>query len=487
MMNFFFASWPRRLASGLLVYVLGLTAIIFWAWKFFPDQPWDTETLIMRLFILPALLAAATLFLGTACTTRGSATPGHAEAAATQPAEPFRAQVVGVQWLNPLVRRDYPTEWQLLWVQGLAQPNKDDLKVKENPEKFTRVGYVSSIVSSLNNTRPFSEVFDLYVHDVIRPFGTPYALYGTYFYTVQPKNPKHWRELAGIRIELAIPDTPRLPPTQAAESVRREMRREFVFYDVPEMSSAEIPADVRLTVGGASAGFHSLAAALDYLEAHPDKSVWVMNWDSPDFPNDQSIAENCTLLVLAGPRLDTQREPLAWIARPAVRKVADAEPAEGRSRAAQAWHDALRVAAEQANVPPERIGRVIHDAGGGAASGERIGRLARAMSETLPELDFLKDGFNTARLLGDMGAGSAVTNLALAVAWTHQKGQPVLIAGTTEPDRATAVVVTPPVRARIVDPTKDWFRARGERHAYLPWWGLRKDVKWEGYMQGYSQ
>ena len=42
-----------------------------------------------------------------------------------------------------------------------------------------------------------------------------------------------------------------------------------------------------------------------------------------------------------------------------------------------------------------------------------------------------------------MGAGSAVTNLALAVAWTHQKGHPVLVAGTTEPDRATAVVVTP--------------------------------------------
>jgi hypothetical protein len=182
---------------------------------------------------------------------------------------------------------------------------------------------------------------------------------------------------------------------------------------------------------------------MDYLEAHPDKSVWVMNWDSPDFPNDKSIAENCTLLILAGPRLDTQREPLAWIARPAVRSVADAEPAEGRSRAAQAWHDALRVAAEQAKVEPARIGRVIHDAGSGAASGERIGRLAGAMSETLPELDFLKDGFNTAKLLGDMGAGSAVTNLALAVAWTHQKGQPVLVAGTTEPDRATAVVVTP--------------------------------------------
>ena len=326
-----------------------------------------------------------------------------------------------------------------------------------------------------------------YVQRFLHPFGTPYALYGTYFYTVQPKNPKHWRELAGIRVELAIPDTPRLPPAQAAEFVRTALRDQFAFYRVPTLSTADIPADVSLTVGGASAGFHSLAAAMDYLEAHPDKSVWVMNWDAPDFPNDKSIAENCTLLILAGPRLDTRREPLAWIARPAVRSVADAEPAEGRSRAAQAWHDALQAAAEQAKVEPARIGRVIHDAGSGAASGERIGRLAGAMSETLPELDFLKDGFNTAKLLGDMGAGSAVTNLALAVAWTHQKGHPVLVAGTTEPDRATAVVVTPPARARRVDPTKDWFRARGERHAYLPWWGLRKDVKWEGYMQGYSQ
>ena len=78
-----------------------------------------------------------------------------------------------------------------------------------------------------------------------------------------------------------------------------------------------------------------------------------MNWMRPT-SNDKSIAENCTLLILAGPRLDTQREPLAWIARPAVRSVADAEPAEGRSRAAQAWHDALRVAAEQAKVEPAR-------------------------------------------------------------------------------------------------------------------------------------
>ena len=92
--------------------------------------------------------------------------------------------------------------------------------------------------------------------DLIRPFGTPYALYDTYFYTVQPKNPKHWRELAGIRVELAIPDTPRLPPAKAAEFGCAPARDEFAFTDVLTLSTADIPADVSLTVGGASAGFH---------------------------------------------------------------------------------------------------------------------------------------------------------------------------------------------------------------------------------------
>lgn len=482
------SSWPRRLAAGFVVYAFGLVAVLVWTWHFHPDQTLDTETLVMRLFALPALFALLTVLLGTAaCTTQGLAAPDPAQAPVAPPTEPFRAQVVGVQWMNPLVWKDYPTEWQLLWVQGLAAPNKGDAQAKAKPEKYGRVGYVSSIVWSWNGEAKYPLYFSGYVQRFIHPFGIPYALYDTYFYTVNAKSPKYWRELAGIRVEFAIPDTPRLPPEQAAEYVRTALRDEFSFYDVPDLSSADIPADVRITAGGASAGFRSLAAALDYLESHPDKTVWVMNWDAPDFPNDESIAENCTLLVLAGPHLDTQREPLAWIARPAVRSLQAVEPMEHRSRAAQAWHDALRAAADQAGVAPARIGRVIHDAGSGAASGERLGRLGGAMTEVLPELDLLKDGFNTARLLGDMGTGSAVTNLALAVAWTHQKGQPVLVAGTTESERATAVVVTPPARARIVDPNKDWFRARAERYAYLPWWGLRKDLDWTRYMQGYSQ
>lgn len=63
---------------------------------------------------------------------RESVTPGPAEAAAAgQPCAPG-----GGSMINPLVGRELPTEWPLLWVQGLAQPNKDDLKVKENPQKL---------------------------------------------------------------------------------------------------------------------------------------------------------------------------------------------------------------------------------------------------------------------------------------------------------------------------------------------------------------
>jgi hypothetical protein len=104
------------------------------------------------------------------------------------------------------------------------------------------------------------------------------------------------------------------------------------------------------------------------------------------------------------------------------------------------------------------------------------------------------EGYMDVIALAQNGVGNAVATLGTATTATHvqkllrQVDRIVFcFDGTTEPDRATAVVVTPPARARRVDPTKDWFRARGERHAYLPWWGLRKDVKWEGYMQGYSQ
>ena len=397
------------------------------------------------------LLATAVLALATACApvdgVSGAAAPASAPSA---PAGPFKAQVVGIQWMNPLVRRDYPTEWQLLWTLGLAKPNKDDELVEERPKNFSSVQFVARIVSNRGGTGFFNKVFELYVERMFQPIGRRYAMNGDYF-------------------------------------VRRALNIEFEFSTVPALSTANIPADVRITTGGANAGFTSLAAAFDYLEAHPDKTVWVMNWDSPDFPRDDSLAENGVLLVLAGPRFDTEREPLAWIGRPAVRSAQDFETRDGQSRVAQAWRAALGAASDNAGVAPAQLGYVIHDAGAGSeAASARIGRLAQTMTETLPEFDFLAQSFNTAKLLGDMRAGGALTNVALAVAWTHQKGQPVLVAGTHDTGRPTLTVVTPPARPRIVDPERNWFRARGEGNAYLPWWGLRRDADWSRYSQGFS-
>jgi hypothetical protein len=307
-----------------------------------------------------------------------------------------------------------------------------------------------------------------------------------YFYTIQPKSPKNWRELAGIHIEFALPDTPLLTREEATHIVQDAMNEEFEFYN-PNLSTRNVPADVHISVGGASVGFTSLTAALDYLKTHPKESVWAMTWDAPDHPKDEQMTENCVLLILAGPDFDTKREPLAWIGYPAVRKSEDFETQPDASRQLQAWQAAIRDAATQADTTVPALGHVIHDAGFGSdAAGRRLAQVGHALGTLNPEFDFATQTFNTPKLLGDMRAGTALTNVALAIAWTHQKGKPVLVLGTTEADRLRAVVVTPPARPRIFDPNRDWFRARGEGNAYLPWWGLRKDADWATYPQGFS-
>jgi hypothetical protein len=106
------------------------------------------------------------------------------------------------------------------------------------------------------------------------------------------------------------------------------------------------------------------------------------------------------------------------------------------------------------------------------------------LTETLPEYDYTKQTFNTAALLGDMGTGSALTNVALAIGRVNHFGGNALVAGTTDPEHPIAVVVMPPSKLTPVDPNQDWFRARGGNNAYLPWWGRRHDTDYG--MQGYS-
>ena len=58
-----------------------------------------------RLLLMPALLALAVLFLTSACASKAPVAIPIAAVESAAPQQPYMAQVVGVQWLNPLQRR----------------------------------------------------------------------------------------------------------------------------------------------------------------------------------------------------------------------------------------------------------------------------------------------------------------------------------------------------------------------------------------------
>ncbi|WP_322055508.1 virulence factor, partial [Paraburkholderia bannensis] len=324
-----------------------------------------------------------------------------------------------------------------------------------------------------------------YVDEIFTIFGDRYVMNGRYFYTVQPRDRKQWRELAAIHVEYALP-AGRIEPLEAGEYLRKEIISEFNIGNTSfkDLWSNDTPPDVRVTPGGPNAGFTSLNNALAYLQANPDKSVWVMNWDAPSFPpKDGQINENMVLLILAGPDMKTERAPLAWIGKAATGNVQDFEAKAETTR--DSWKATIEAAAHNAKVPATKINYVIHDAGKGSdAASSRIGTLGRTLTEALPEFDFQKQTFNTPGLLGEMGAGTALTDVVLAIGRANHLGETVLVAGTTDAERPVAVVVTPPAQPLPIDPDADWFRARGENNAYLPWWGRRYDTTYK--QQGWS-
>jgi hypothetical protein len=433
-----------------------------------------------RLLLYPALFAGA----------MSVAAPSENAAAVAVPAKPFQAQVVGLQWLNPLQRRDYPTEWQLLWTLGLVQPNKDDDMVRTNPGKYSKLQAIGIIANGNNGSETLAGYHHKYVNVITKIFHGVYYTNSTYFYNVATKNDKKtWRELAGIHVEYALP-VGRLDPIRERDFVRESIVDTFNigFESAPTTWSRSTPPDVRVTMGGANAGFTSLSAGLDYLQAHPMETVWVMNWDAPSFPpKDEQINENMVLLVLAGPDYKTEREPLAWLGYPAGKKVVDFEAKKGLPpRSAQAWKATVEAAAQNAGKQDSDIGFVIHDANNThPASSDRLASLAQTLTAELVEFDFMKQTFNTPALLGEMGAGTALTNVALGIAYANRVGKYVLVAGTSDASQPTAVLVTPPAKVRPIDANAPWFRARGGNTAYLPWWGLRHDAKPQS--QGYSR
>lgn len=445
-----------------------------------------------RLTLVPGLLAVMIFAFSTvmatpsvAATTSQNVRPSSTTADSSKP---FVAQVVGLGWLNPLQRRDYPTEWQLLWTLGLVAPNKNDDMVRTNPKKYSKLQAISIVADGSSGQESFGGFYEKYIDELLVLFRTRYVTNSNYFYTVKPDDRKNWRELAGVHVELAVPSS-RLDPVKAKAYLRDQMVNAFEIGNpsATDLWSHNTPPDVHVTSGRENAGFASLDAALDYLQAHPDKSVWVMNWDAPSFPpKDEQINENLVALILAGPNLKTGREPLAWIGKAAKSNVKDFDAKQGASRAVQAWKATIDAAAQNAGVTVPSLNYIVHDAGKGSdAASARIGSLSQSLTEVLPEYDFSKQMFNTSALLGNMGAGTALTNVALAIGRANHLGGNVLVAGTADPDHPTAVVVVPPSKLTPIDPDKDWFRARGENNAYLPWWGRRHDAR--PASQGYSE
>ncbi|WP_162251801.1 virulence factor, partial [Massilia sp. Root335] len=392
----------------------------------------------LRLFAVPAAFAVLAFGLLTVFFTR----PVHAEASqrsvvATQKTDPFMAQVVGLQWLNPLQRRDYPTEWQLLWTLGLVGPNKNDDMVRAKPEKYGKLQAIGSIAVGNDGEETFDGYHEKYIEELIYAYHDIYFMDSNYFYNAHPReNKSTWRELAGIHIEYALPER-KLDPAEAGNFLRDIIINTFSIgsESFPNAWTRSTPPDVRITMGGANAGFTSLSAALDYLQAHPNETVWVMNWDAPSRPKDRQINENMVQLILAGPDYKTERAPLAWLGYPASAKVANFDGATGKPpRAIQAWKAAVEKAVYNAGKQTTDVGYVIHDANNNnaATASDRIAALARTVTEEMPELDFMKQAFNTPALLGEMGAGTALTNVALGIAYANHIGKTVLVVGTTD-------------------------------------------------------
>lgn len=444
-----------------------------------------------RFLVVPGLTALAVFLFTTAIMRPAFAATvqepaGKAASVFEEPPERFVAQVVGLMWLNPLQRMDYSTEWQLLWTQGLAVPNKNDDMVRTDSKSFTTLQSVAGIAYGNEGEETFNGFYHKYVRKFLVLMRSRYFANARYFYTVKSENSKDWRELAGMQIEFALP--PRLDPIEAKTYLTNEFVECFEIGPPSPKTlwSRDTPPNVQITQGGANAGFTSLNKALDYLQANPDKTVWAINWDAPNFPpTDAQINENLVVLFLAGPNFNTQREPLAWIGKAAIGNTHAFSPKVGTTRAVQAWKATIDQAARNAGVAVPDLKYIVHDAGAGSdTASSRVAALAQTLTETLPEYDHQKQTFNTAALLGDMGTGSALTDVALAIGRINHFGGNALVAGTTDPDHPVAVVVMPPSKLTPIDPDKDWFRARGGNNAYLPWWGRRHDTNYG--MQGYS-
>jgi hypothetical protein len=241
---------------------------------------------------------------------------------------------------------------------------------------------------------------------------------------------------------------------------------------------------VRITLGGNNAGFISLHAALAYLEAHPDQTVWVMNWDAPGRPKSMQINENLVLLVLAGPDYKAERASLAWMSYPATRKVADFETGKDQPpRAMQAWQAVFVEAARHGRKTEEDIGYVIHDANKTLpTSSERLARLAQALNWKCPASTSCRRPSIRRPCWAKWAPARRMSPWAspMRITWANPCWWRAPAIRTTSPACWSCRLQSTPHR-----PRQAVVPHAGENNAYLPWWGIRHDTADD--MQGYSQ
>ena len=155
----------RRLAWSCGAFFM-LASVAAWFTSQSDAAPLTDGDMMKRYLVMPFLFVLMIFSLLSACAIKPVTKGDVATATPAQPTRPYMAQVVGVQWLNPLQRRDYSTEWQLLWTLGLAKPNQNDDKVRENPARFSKVQSIGMIASGNDGEETFKGYHHKYVDEL---------------------------------------------------------------------------------------------------------------------------------------------------------------------------------------------------------------------------------------------------------------------------------------------------------------------------------
>ena len=387
-------------------------------------------------------------------------------------------QVMGVQWINPVMRRSYPTQWNLLWTLGAAKTDVDDYDAKHDPDYKPRQGMLPAIsVIADNELKDLSliDYIEAYTVRMLISYRTPYFTNKLGFYSIKKDGTgRTWFDLPvwfATSSKVALSDVKTIV-AKKLYGIANGMEKDFN----PENKHPVVNVEQ-----GIGAGFRSLSAAMDYLEKNPEKTAWVMTADAPDILREKQSTENGAILILANANKPNERLPLALIHRVDNQPTTQFQSKPGDPALNQAWKAALAGAAEHGNKTLADVGMTFVDTGRGTDKTQRLTAVSRALTETQPDFDFKTRLFDTTARIGDGQTAMSVVNLAMGIAYSHERNTSVLVTDTADPAAAHAVLITPPPGHVAPDPNRRFDRATGEGRAYWPWWGARRDGQVNAY------